>query len=366
MNKQKLGIMTFFRVNNYGAALQAYGLSKTLARQGYDVEIIDYECPFLEKPYRLENLRHRGIIPYLTSLFGFLTRFPRNRKFSEFRKDNLVISKKKYCYENVGDMPYDLIVAGSDQIWNMEATNGDDRYLCEGFPEETPKFSYAASFGKAEVDEKWIETVKHGLRNFQRISCREESGTEFVKSVQNGGECQTVIDPVFLISREEWGQFALTPEIGDYILVYQQSITGTVVEVARQLAKENHLKIIFIPFPIGKIAFGKYKTNYSPQEWLGLIQNAEYVVTDSFHGTALSIILNKDFFVSTRGIGPKTSGRIHGLLAKMHLQDRYIECVDELREERDRISWEVVNGIIQEERKQAINYLMELGEYVGR
>ena len=365
MKKCKVGIMTFFRVNNFGAVLQSYALSKTLDRLGYDAEIIDYQCPFLEKPYRWENLHNKGIFAFLTSFLGFLTRFPRNQKFLKFRKKNLCVSEKTYCRENVDEAKYDLIVVGSDQIWNLEATNGDDRYLCEGFSKKIPKCTYAASFGKDEIEERWIETLRQGLQNFQRITCREESGTKFVNKIVKDKNCQTMIDPVFLLSKEDWEKIATKPKIADYVLVYQQSITKTVVEVARYLARENNLKIIFIPFPMGKISFGKCKTNYSPKEWLGLIQNAAYVVTDSFHGTAFSIVMNKEFFVSTCGTGPKTGGRIHGLLAKMNLQNRYIECGDEIQGKKDMVNWKEVNEIIKEERKCAIDYLMEIKKYVS-
>lgn len=366
MKKCRVGIMTFFRVNNFGAVLQAYALSKTCEKIGYETEIINYECSFLEKPYRLENLKNRGVFLYLTSLFGFLTRFPRNRKFEEFRKNELCVSQKKYDRTHVIETSYDLIIAGSDQVWNLEATNGDVGYLCEGFPEKTVKCSYAASFGKTDMDQKWVELIKHGLDHFTHITCREEEGTRFVNSLTDTSDCQTVIDPVFLLSGDEWRSLAVSPKTKEkYILVYQQSITPTVVEVAKRLTKEKKRKILFIPFPMGKAAFGSCKTNYSPKEWLGLIQNAEFVVTDSFHGTAFSIVLNKDFYVSTSGTGPKTSSRIHGLLEKMNLKDRYVVKADSLSRLGEKIRWDEVNKRIDVERAKSMKYLREIGQYVS-
>lgn len=366
MKKIRVGIMTFFRVNNYGAVLQAYSLSRTLAEMELDVELIDYECPFLEKPYRMENLKRRGLFSYLVSLFGYLTRLPRNKKFDRFRKDALNISSTRYGCGRLEDIPYDIVVAGSDQIWNLNATGGDVGYLCEGMRRDLPRYTYAASFGTSSVDEMWYPVLEKNLKTFRKIILREKAGAQIVQSLLPDCKCDTIADPVFLKSRQEWSNLAVEPTCKNYILVYQQSVTKTVVKIARKLAKQKNLKLIFIPFPIGAVAAGKYKTNYSPTEWLGLIQYADYVVTDSFHGAALSIVLNTDFFVSLSGVGMKTGCRIRELLDKMGLQDRYIDDIEKLNSADRTIDWENVNQIISNERERAFAYLEEIKKDTGR
>lgn len=355
-NGKHIGIMTFFRVNNYGAVLQAYGLSTTLEKLGYDVEIIDYECKYLEKPYRFENLRNKGISAYLASLFGYFTRFPRNKKFRQFRNKYLKISSKQYNNEMLKNASYDIFLAGSDQIWNLNATNGDTGYLLEGISDQVIKCSYAASFGTSAVDDKWKDVIKRNLDTFSNISIREQEGVLVVNELMENEVARLMIDPVFLIKAEEWRKISCKPNVNKYILVYQQSITKVVVDIAKSIAKEKHLNLLFIPFPIGKIALGKYKTNYSPEEWLGLIDNAEYVITDSFHGVALSIILNKSFFVSLAGVSVKTGGRIKGLLNKFNLNSRYINKTDDIWDIKD-IDYNTVNKILNSERENAIQYL---------
>lgn len=359
-NKQRIGLMTFWRVNNYGAVLQAYSLSSTLTSLGFKTEIIDYKCDFLEKPYGLRNLRLGGFVKYLTSLLGYLTRLPRNRKFKAFRMRYLNTSSCIYNNSTLENCKYSIMVVGSDQVWNLDATGMDTGYLLDSIPDSVHKYSYAASFGVSEIKEAWKSPVKEYLGKFEGLTVREEAGKEAIGQILPYKKCEVMIDPVFLTEKSEWLKIAEKPKCQNYILVYQQSITKTVVRIAKKIAKERKLKILFIPFPIGEYAVGKCKTNYSPEEWLGLIANASYVITDSFHGVALSIIMNKKFYTNVSGTSKRTGGRISELLGKMGLQDRYIDDISGLKEYNSEIDYERVNKKIGLEREKALLYLREL------
>lgn len=245
-------------------------------------------------------------------------------------------------------------------MWNLDATGMDTGYLLDSTPDSVHKYSYAASFGVSKIKEAWTGSVKEHLGKFEGLTVREEAGKKAIGQILPYKKCEVMIDPVFLTEKSEWLKIAVKPKCQNYILVYQQSITKTIVHIAKKIAKERQLKMLFIPFPIGAYAVGKYKTNYSPEEWLGLIANASYVITDSFHGVALSIILNKKFFTNVSGASKRTGGRISELLEKMGLQARYIADISELKEYDGEIDYERVNKNIELEREKALMYLREL------
>lgn len=357
MKKMKIGVMTFFRVNNFGAVLQAWALQKVLMKEGYLVETIDYECTYLEKPYRLRNIKERGILSYCMSLFGYLTRVPRKKKFNEFIRGNLQLSETYYSsnIEKANDN-YDFFIAGSDQIWNISATNCDVAYFLNFVTDSRKKGTYAASFGKDTFDKKIKQTVEKYLLDFRYLYVRENSARQMLDSLTKRNS-DVVLDPTMLLDREAYEQlFVPIKQDRKYVLVYQQNITKSAIECASRIAKKNKLEVICIPFPIGKIVLAKCKTNYSPGEWLWLIDNAECVVTDSFHGMVFSIIFNKSFYLAVPQVGKTISGRMTELLGMLSLEDRIIsETMNE-----DEIDYGRINTLIEKKRKESRKKLIDM------
>lgn len=355
----KVGIITFQQTNNYGAILQSYALHQKVKSFGYDVEVINYQCDYISKPYRLINLKRKGLFSYLFGIIGYTCYLPRGGKCNNFRKYITYSPKVDKTNINTLSNKYDLFFTGSDQVWNYKLTNSDYNYLLEFVKDSNKKFSYAASFGISKVEEKEKSKYKVLLEDFNKITVREESGKEIVEELLDK-DADVVLDPTFLLNKEQWLSVANNRKVDeDYILVYQLGLSSHLINFVKRLAKEKGCKVIYIPFPLGKFIKCKINLTSGPAEWLSLFNNAKYVVTDSFHGTVFSIIFNKNFFTE---ISKQNSGvglRIENLLRKMGLLDRLIATDKKINIDKE-IDYEQVNIILEEERSKSINILEEM------
>ena len=222
----KIGIVTFHRAWNYGAKLQAYALQKRL-NNNYETTILDYRCERIERQY---YSRSTGILASLKTCAKWIIRYPimrvhhlRKLKYKKFDYEYFLTNSKIYTPENIetanGD--FDAFVAGSDQIWNTDITDKDMNYFL-AFAPSNKRFSYAASFGGKQFDPQERKEIANYLENFQSILVREKTGKDFLESLNISPEIDVVLDPVFLLSREEWiEEFSLKDKRKEkYILVY--------------------------------------------------------------------------------------------------------------------------------------------------
>lgn len=361
----KIGISSYHNSINYGAVLQIYALKKNLEKLGGEVSVIDYRAINSEyADFSFSKGRQTMGVPRASLKFLFYHMSSKKlivnkmNKFADFVNSNLNLTRKyDYIEDFINESNLDLVICGSDQIWNPEITNGFNKMMFGDFNSSTiKKYSYAASVGDVKIiDTKDRKTVFLELiKNFDAISVREKELAEFIKDNVDEDPL-VVLDPTLLLDADEYLPIIDTTKLKEkYVLVYQLSRYPRVIEIARNLSKLYNIKIVEIinnpyEFPRNKSML----FDVSPSEFLNLIKNAEYVVTNSFHGTAFSIIFKKNFYtVASRS----RNSRITNLLLTLGLSDRLInENDDEFLS--DKINYEEVDVLLSRERETSINYL---------
>ena len=245
---------------------------------------------------------------------------------------------------------------GSDQVWNFELSGNDGTFFLDFVDDASKKCAYAPSIGKVELNQAEQEAF-FALKDFKYLSVREKSAADMIESIL-GKRPIELIDPVFLLSKEDWKSVekeykGLTDK---YVLVYHFSTNDReMIDFAYEYAKKNDCKLVFVQNSLKKYKNAKVIKDASPEEFLWLIDNAQCVITNSFHGTAFSIIFEKEFYSA---INIVRSTRIKELLKLCGLENRIINSDTSMK--KNNISWLEVNHIIDENRKKAYEFLDEI------
>ena len=304
-----IGVITFHQANNYGAVLQAYALCSYLnSIDGVSAEVINYQSSAIEKRNMHLPFDKQTHLSTKNMVKGFLNyrNIKTNRAvFDSFRKRYLPLStalSKQQLSEETSK--YDILICGSDQIWNLDITEADKSYFLDFSKDHQLKYSYAASVGESQLVTQHKDFFNQQLAHFQMISVREESLVNELEQVIVK-KARKVLDPVFLLDSIEWRRIATDVKRESYILVFKMGTNKTgerILSFAKELAQEKGLKVILLS---DKEVWYKYRDYIhfgvaTPEEFIGLINNAEIVVTNSFHATAFSLILNKEFYVDTQ------------------------------------------------------------------
>lgn len=331
----KIGILTYHRAENYGALLQAYGLKTYLETLGHDVSFVDYWPDYHKEYFDLFPIAKYKSADYKTRLkiiinycLFYPVRKTRKTHLQEFMFKHLGLPKNiKYSNDSATCNDYDVVFYGSDQIWRkqgMPSHPGFDLwYLGSDNIITHKKIAYAASMGHANLQTEDYAVLKKEFQNFSSISVREKSLELLVADL--GFPCKQVIDPVFLLSKAQWQELSHSARKMSeckYILIYNLLSSQETVRFAEKLSREKKLPIIEINKRYVLSQFGnRYNHTARVEEFLWLIENAEYVVSNSFHGVALSIIFQKQFFAV--GMGEKAD-RVVSLLDILGIKDQYI------------------------------------------
>lgn len=331
--------ITCHDVYNYGASLQAYALQTFLVNKGHVVEIIDYLPDYKERRYQWFSIpkgsKWENVVRYLPFMRPFLglwcnrndiKYFQRKNRFDEFKKINLHCTDAQYhnIKELVDNTPLsDLYIAGSDQIWNTKYINGTDpSFYCDFVGDQSKCISYAASFATSELATQWKEFVKSKLANFKAISVREKTGVSIANSL--GYEATNVLDPVFLLDKNDWTSMCNASHSERYLLVYEFLHNDPKFKtLVIKEANRRNLKIYSINDG-GRCTYA-HKNIYDagPIQFLEWIQNAELVISNSFHATAFSVIFERDFFTLPLK-GHKNSSRMTDFLDSIGLLNRFV------------------------------------------
>lgn len=343
----KIGIITFHLSENYGAMLQAFALRYVLRREGAEADVINYSTDYTSglSPLR-KTIHHCWLLSRY--VFGYRSRLNKARNFRIARMG----VDKSYLAKKICEVPhlesFDRFVVGSDQVWNLKITN-DPVFRLTFAKESQKKFSYAASLGNDIIEKSDESTYKKSLSSFKGISVRESSGVNALASI--GIKAQHVLDPTLLLSAEDWVnglELASTRNIDEkyvfcYVLPGNATSAGTVRE-ARKLAKLKGLKLIVVgEREHHKLFDNAYKTDVGVEEFVNYIKDAEFVVTNSFHGTCFSIIFNKEFYTTILP-NNKRNSRIVELLAPLRLEDRILDLsINSTKEEGDTINYKDVS-----------------------
>jgi len=325
---KKVGILTYHTGFNYGASLQAFALQRTITKLGVPCEIINFETErfvasremFSRKPRRVKE-----VIKILTRVPYYVPLKKRQKMFEDYTAQVLQTSPLYRTEEEViahADA-YDCIVCGSDQIWNLDKEQdapAANPLFFLNFPKKQRRVSYAASFGK------WVKKAHEQedefmpwLKAFDAVSVRETSGVEYLRS--RGIDCELTLDPTVLLDKEDYEEICAPRQIeGRYVLMFSWRCGDEVIAAAKRAADELKLPLYhLVPPPRAMGAGIRRKLDVGPREFLSMVKHAEFVVTDSFHGTAFSTIFEKPFVsVVTDG---KADPRMESLLTQLGLSD---------------------------------------------
>lgn len=328
----KIKTITCHDVYNVGASLQAYALVTYLKSLGHDAEIIDYKPGYLSGHYRLwGGVSPKFDKPLVRELYS-LAKLPgrlkakgskRKREYDSFKENCLPVTAQRYSSnEELKQNPpqADVFFAGSDQIWNTKFPNGKDpAFFLDFVPDSAVRASYAASFAVSAIEDEWKNIVKERLEKLDFIAVREKSGVNIIENLGVSRSIQ-VSDPVFLLSREQWERIAVKPKLEEpYILVYDFDGNSMMEQMAKKIAAEQKCKIYSVlPCSYADRCFDQE----GPLTFLGLIQSAKCILSNSFHATAFSIIFQKDFYVFMRHEGINT--RMQDLMKDMGLTSRLV------------------------------------------
>ncbi len=337
----KIKTITCHNVDNHGADLQAYALMKYLKSLGNDVEIIDYRPEYFKhfRPFVCSTPKYSA---NLILKFAYIcAKFPdrvkayikykkstRKASFEDFRLKYYTTTEIYKSFEELKKNPpeADLYIAGSDQIWNTMMNNGrDPAFYLQFAKENAVTAAYAASFSVSELPQELKPQIKQRIERLDYVSVREKSA---IGILENLGihNAKSVLDPVFLLNKEQWHKIEADVDFDEsYILVYDFEGTEEVKNFATEYAKKHNVKIYSL---YNNAYCDKSFEVYGPDMFLSLIKNADFVLSNSFHATAFSLIYEKEFCVIKRLEG--INSRMIDLLDSVGISGRIVSEYREL------------------------------------
>lgn len=360
---KKVGIITMHRVINYGSALQAYATLKAISMLGYEAELIDYIFPNKKRKIGLAGKMKSLILKAFLSVFH-----PGKKKnFDSFYSEYYNCSKPFRTPEElkVADFSYDVLMTGSDQVWNPMHTGDDLSFLLSFSTDNTPKISYASSFSKSVLPEEYKKTYAECLKKYKFISVREASGVNIVRELI-GKTPYCACDPTLLLSGEEWsaladkgkqlvkGQYVLL-----YILSYAYNPYPDILNIIEYVRGKMNLPVVILDGSLmtNRIAGAKIIKNAGPLEFLRLVRDAAFVVTTSFHGTAFSLNFEKPFF-SILNDDLKGDTRMLDLLKAVGAEDRALVYNAPVVDVSLNMDFSSVTIMVENIRKESLGHLM--------
>lgn len=290
-----VGILTFQFAHNYGAMLQCYSLKTYLENMNNDVIVINYIPNKMASFYSLNPIyaiKRKDI----KALKNNMIRIKQFNKFNHFQKNSLKLRKKISSVNDSTISKLDSIVVGSDQVWNYDIVPDLNEYLLSKCT-SCNKVAYSASLGKKDISDKAMKMFSEQLLKFSGISVREKNNSVYLSN-KLGINVKHTVDPVFLLSKEQWQNLSEKATIDkinkEYILFIDLFNSKELEEKAFELASKENIKVYTID-PLCRNSNKKTINlhDVGPIDYLYLINNAKYVVTNSFHAVAFSSIFNK-------------------------------------------------------------------------
>lgn len=355
----KIRLMTFHTPKNYGAVFQAYSLMSVLKTKCDDLKIIDFNTPHLRSLYpiipKISGIK--GLVHTILSFYTYPFKYKKYKKFENFVNQYLELTKR---YESVEQLYKEkwsediVFVCGSDQVFNPNRiTEEQQAFYMDFVPEINYKFSYAASFGRAEFPKEKIQSVKNFLEKLDSISVREKSGVDIVKTICDKNVID-VIDPTLLNDMEFWKKCEkpYKKTFSHYLLYYRLMGTKDSDFIAMKKAKENNLKLIVVTEGmLTGLKCDYVLRDVGPEELLWLYHHADYIVSNSFHGIAFAVIYEKPFVFSN--VNTVFSDRGTNLMRQLEIDKNDVYGI----EASGRISYEIINKKLKEQRKIANDFI---------
>ena len=349
------------QIHSYGAVMQAYATYTILKELGYSPQIIDLclESRFtlrLSKrfPIPTQAIRRHVINGLIVDYIKHPFRIYRFHRFNKLITYSKTYHKADDLYKN--PPKYDIYLVGSDQVWNPCLIHNTEPFLLTFLTGNEKRISYASSIGRTCIPQKYTPLFRDALSKFKHISVRELQTKKIIASIISGANISVTLDPTMLISKEHWTSLSKSVKYHNYILCYFLHNELNKLRFAEQVAKYNSLKLIVVGDKVRNVN-AKFLNQIGPQKWLGLIKNAQHIITDSFHGTIFSIILNNSFTVLCNDIGKET--RINHLLnilnLKGHITDNYNHPYNIRKTE---INSQEIASRLDIEKNNSLNYLI--------
>ena len=343
-----IGIITIQNIKNYGACLQSFALWHAIQSLGYKCEIINLLTPAhkgFQKSKNFNTYEKRISLPkrcyrlckekinHIHQKILLINQMQQiKRKEYNFERFNSQISFSR-IYKNADELYnnppiYDIYVTGSDQVWNPTLGFELEAYFLTFTPQNTKKIAYAPSIARNDLPSQFIDKYRKWLKNYNHLSIREKSGQTILETILKK-QVPLVLDPTFLLSKEEWISqmpkgITFPPK---YILCFTLS-DKKLVEYAVLISKEAQLPLLVISTYVNyKIKNAKMILDAGPSELISYIYNAEMVITDSFHGVAISIQLARNFFAyikQQKKYVPDISDRIRTIINQFDLNEHII------------------------------------------
>lgn len=363
MNK-KIGILTFHRALSYGAMLQAYALQNFMLELGIDNEIVNYDCKYMVDHYQknfrvIKGNKIKGVAWNLLTLDS--VRKERKTR-DEFVNKHFRLSEA-YDVTNINTSAdkFSAFVVGSDQVWSPTCVGFDPVYFLN-FAKPHQKFSYAASIAAKAIPDSLKAEYKNRLKDFQTYSVREESGVEIVKDL-TGKEALVNIDPTLLLTKDKWDKLATDVLNEPYIFLFTVLKPKNLIDYALELSRKTGIKVVYLnKAMLRKDKEITYMDPVTADKFIGLIKNASYVCTNSFHGTAFSIIYHKNFVVETETCHSRNI-RSEELMKRLGLEKRIMNS--ESKADIDSLSdWDYVEEQLQVEREKSKDYLLSIKDMI--
>lgn len=363
----KIGISTIIDYDNYGNRLQNYAGQEVLKSLGFEVETIP-DIPVVSKPKEV-SLKSKIKKSILRGLRGISPSYKKkidtmlyNQKFRKERFIEFTQKNIKMCNVEINnfsdlcqlDNKFDYFITGSDQVWNYNFRPYLDKDFL-GFVSKEKRISYASSFGVSSLPEDYIEKYHKFLSEMNYLSVREHAGQRIIKDL-TGRDAQVLIDPTMMLHKDEWLQIASKPKCTPnkkYLLTYVLgNQTDEFKDFVDCLAKEKDLEVLSLLNP-----YDKDIHCVDPGEFVYLINQADVMITDSFHGAVFSILMETPFVIFERQDSfVSMNSRIETLVTTFKMESRlssHIKTVDDVYN----IDFTHIDEILNYERHKAIDYL---------
>lgn len=366
----KVEVITRHAIANYGSLLQAIATQNVVNNLGYECEILDFirDDEFgVNSTVTIAKTKNRinknPILFFLYCLVRFPESFIINSKFAKMRNKYLNMSKLYHSLEELANNKpqADIYLTGSDQVWGPVLYGGYEwAYFLKFCDEEDKKVAYGASFGKTRISDCDKKEMVKNLKRYDQIIVREKQAKEMLRDW--GIQSEQCLDPTLLLDKEAWKRvipFGQIKNQSKYVLVYQIHSNDRLSRYAKMVAKQMGLPLIRISAMLHQcFKGGKFVAVPNVSEFLAYIDNAAYIVTDSFHGTAFAINFNIPFVTMMPETG--TSSRNMSLLELTNLTSQIAFNENDLAVLEKSVDFSKANQILTSERRRSINLLKRM------
>lgn len=365
-SKKKAGILTFHNAHNYGAVLQAYALKTKLNEMGHEAQVVNYCNPKVQATYPRHLLPvyckrdllpthwKQNLVKIIDCIYGWKSWGEQWEKFEAFIQTHLLNGKtEKLGLEQLAELDLDLFILGSDQIWESYITGGLDRVYLGDFSTDADIVSYAASLNGSSLSEQEAAVLKEKLPRLKEIAVREEKLAAYFRELLNR-EVYTVVDPTLLLEAKDYEPLINKDleEKEKYIFAYFVREDEALTKCVKEIQKQKNIKVIELHyFRTMGVHEENQIANIGPSEFLYYIKNAEFVLTNSFHGTVFSVLYEKQFYCVY-----EKNTRIENLLEFIDATNRHIRN-EQMIDMSQVVDYSDVSGKLEAYRKQSVDYL---------